>query len=154
MKKIVYVDMDGVLTDFEAGVGRLPDETRLEYAGEYQRVPGIFALLDPMPGAVEAFVELSALFDTYILSTAPWSNPSAWTDKLVWVQEHLGGVARKRLILTHHKYLNLGDYLRRPPAAAAVSRRVHPLRLFPLPGLGCGDGVSASAGFRRLMEGR
>ncbi len=51
------------------------------------------------------------MYDTYILSTAPWMNPTAWSDKLQWVQEHLGDCARKRLILSHHKHLNHGDFL-------------------------------------------
>ena len=73
--------------------------------------PGIFALMQPMAGAIEAFEELSTLFDTYVLSTSPWDNPSAWSDKLLWVKRHLGQSAYKRLILTHHKNLNLGHYL-------------------------------------------
>ena len=64
-----------------------------------------------MPGAIDAFKELSQRFDTYILSTAPWENPSAWSDKLLWVKENLGEIACKRLILSHHKNLNRGDYL-------------------------------------------
>ncbi|MFZ8887146.1 MAG: 5' nucleotidase, NT5C type, partial [Steroidobacteraceae bacterium] len=52
-----------------------------------------------------------SLFDTYILSTAPWDNPSAWSDKLLWVKKHLGNHAYKRLMLSHHKNLHLGDYL-------------------------------------------
>jgi len=51
------------------------------------------------------------IFDTYILYTSPWENPSAWSDKLLWVKRHLGGPAYKRLILTHHKNLNHGDFL-------------------------------------------
>lgn len=65
----------------------------------------------PMPKAVEAFKELSDLFDTYILSTAPWENPSAWSDKLLWVKNYIGEKAHKRLILSHHKNLNDGAYL-------------------------------------------
>jgi 5'(3')-deoxyribonucleotidase len=64
-----------------------------------------------MPGAVEAFKELSEKFDTYILSTSPWANPSAWSDKLIWVKNYLGPSANKRLILSHHKNLNAGDFL-------------------------------------------
>jgi len=67
--------------------------------------------MEPMAGALEAFSELTPLFDTYILSTAPWENPSAWSDKLRWVKKHLGNAARKRLILSHNKHLNSGDYL-------------------------------------------
>ena len=115
MKKILYIDMDGVLVDFESGIGRISGDERLTYKDRLDDVPGIFALMDPLPGAVEAFRELSQLFDTYILSTAPWENPSAWSDKLVWVKTHLrggrAGVAYKRLILTHHKDLFRGHYL-------------------------------------------
>ena len=64
-----------------------------------------------MPGALEAYAELTARFDSYILSTAPWNNPSAWTDKLLWVKKYLGPLAHKRLILSHHKNLNDGDFL-------------------------------------------
>ncbi|MDO8945142.1 MAG: hypothetical protein Q7U75_18315, partial [Desulfobacterales bacterium] len=81
------------------------------YQGRLDEVPGIFALMAPVPSAVESFVELAGMFDTYVLSTAPWKNPSAWADKLVWVQRQLGDLVHKRLILTHHKHLNVGDFL-------------------------------------------
>ena len=55
--------------------------------------------------------ELSIVFDTYILSTAPWNNPTVWSDKLLWVKKYLGESAYKRLILSHHKNLNDGHYL-------------------------------------------
>jgi len=91
VKKVLYIDMDGVIVDFESGIKRISAEEQREYEGRLDDVPGIFALMDPMPGALEAYRELSHLFDTYILSTAPWENVSAWSDKLVWVKQHLGG---------------------------------------------------------------
>jgi 5'-nucleotidase len=117
--RTLYIDMDNVLVDFRSGIDRLPESVRQEVAAQddpaFDDVPGIFALMDPMPGAVESFHKLAAVFDTYILSTAPWNNPSAWSDKLLWVKKHLGGEpdspAYKRLILSHHKNLNAGDYI-------------------------------------------
>ncbi|MBN2807898.1 MAG: hypothetical protein JXR80_00200 [Deltaproteobacteria bacterium] len=111
MKKILYIDMDNVLVDFTSGIDRLEEPMHRQYEGKLDEVPGIFALMSPMPQAVEAFNELAALYDTYILSTAPWENPSAWSDKLSWVKRHLGQAGYKRLILSHHKNLNRGDYL-------------------------------------------
>lgn len=110
-KKIVYVDMDNVLVDFPSGIARLDESTIKEYEGSLDEVPGIFGLMDPLCGAVEGFKRLAARYDTYILSTAPWENPSAWSDKLLWVKRHLGQAAYKRLILSHNKHRNAGDYL-------------------------------------------
>ncbi|MBO0811435.1 MAG: HD domain-containing protein [Microlunatus sp.] len=114
-QKILYVDMDNTLVDFRSGLDRIDPETRATYLGREDEIPGIFAAMSPMPGAVEAFAELSTLFDAYILSTAPWLNPSAWRDKLEWVQRHfgaeVGSLAYKRLILSHHKDLSRGDFL-------------------------------------------
>jgi 5'-nucleotidase len=110
-KKILYLDMDGVLVDFDSGLARVPPEVQLEYGERCDHIPGIFSLMDPMPGALEAYGELSDLFDTFVLSTAPWENPSAWTDKLLWVQRYLGDLCTKRLILSHRKDLNRGDFL-------------------------------------------
>ena len=109
--KTLYIDMDNVLVDFPTGIQRLPEDIQDEFDGRLDEVPGIFSLMDPIPGAISAFEELSVLFDTYILSTAPWENPSAWSDKLLWVKKHLGKPAYKRLILSHHKNLNDGDFL-------------------------------------------
>lgn len=109
--KILYLDMDNVLVDFASGIAQLDKTVIEEYAERLDEVPGIFSLMAPMPGALDAFHELVDLFDTYILSTAPWENPSAWSDKLLWVKNHLGKSAYKRLILTHHKNLNDGHFL-------------------------------------------
>jgi 5'-nucleotidase len=111
LTKILYIDMDGVLADFESGLARVPAETQRAYLGREEDIPGLFGLMDPVPGALDAFRELAGLFDIYILSTPPWDNPSGWSDKLLWVQRHLGDIACKRLILSHHKNLNRGDYL-------------------------------------------
>jgi 5'(3')-deoxyribonucleotidase len=111
MKKILFIDMDNVLVDFRSGIARLTHDQIRAYDGRLDEVPGIFALMDPMPGAIASFIELTGLFDTYVLSTSPWENPSAWSDKLLWVKGHLGTHAYKRLILSHHKNLNDGHYL-------------------------------------------
>ncbi len=111
MKKILYVDMDNVLVDFSSGIARTDEAIVKEYEGRLDEVPGIFGLMEPMKDAVESFRLLAERFDTYILSTSPWENPSAWSDKLLWIKKHLGTSAYKRLILTHHKNLNIGDFL-------------------------------------------
>ena len=111
MMKTLYIDMDNVLVDFPSGIEKISPELQAEYEGDMDDVPGIFALMDPMPGAIKAFNELAKVYDTYILSTAPWNNSSAWKHKIEWVQNYLGEAAHKRLILSHNKHLNIGDYL-------------------------------------------
>ena len=49
MKKILYIDMDGVLVDFQSGIERVPLHTRLQYPHHIADVPGIFGLMDPLP---------------------------------------------------------------------------------------------------------
>jgi len=110
-KRILYIDMDNVLVDFSSGIDRLAKSIKAEYEGRFDEVPGIFAMMNPMPDAIEAFNILAECHDTYILSTAPWKNPSAWSDKVEWIQRHIGEKAHKRLILSHHKNLNKGDFL-------------------------------------------
>ena len=103
--------MDNVLVDFPSGISKLSQEVINEYESNLDEVPNIFSLMEPLEGAIDSFKILSQRYDTYILSTAPWKNSSAWTDKVKWVQKYLGESAYKRLILTHHKNLNHGDYL-------------------------------------------
>jgi len=114
-KKILYFDMDNVLVDFPSGIARLSEETINEYEGRLDEVPGIFSLMEPLQGSIEAVKLLSQYFDVYILSTAPWKNISAWSDKAAWVQQYFGddkdNPFYKRLIISHHKNLNKGDFL-------------------------------------------
>jgi len=115
MKKIVYVDMDNVLVDFKTGIEKLDQQTIEEYEGRLDEVPGLFSLMSPYPNAIESVHKLSEKYDLYILSTAPWLNPSAWIHKIEWVHKYIGkekdSLFYKRLILSHHKNLNAGDYL-------------------------------------------
>jgi 5'(3')-deoxyribonucleotidase len=103
--------MDNVLVDFSSGIAKLDPNTVNEFQDRLDEVPGIFSLMDPLKNAVASFEILSDHYNTFILSTAPWDNPSAWSDKLLWVKIHLGEKAYKKLILTHRKDLNKGHYL-------------------------------------------
>ena len=114
-KKRVYIDMDDVLVDFQSGLDKIPEEIKQKYKDDEDEIPGIYALMEPMPGAFEAVDKLKDKYDLYILSTAPWKNPGAWTHKVEWVQKYFGmgeeNPFYKRLILNHNKQLNKGDYL-------------------------------------------
>ena len=107
----VFIDMYNVLVDFQSGLDQVSEEVKAEYAGRLDEIPGLFAKMKPMEGAIEAVHELQKHFDLFILSTAPWKNPSAWSDKVVWVTKYLDDVFHKRMIITHRKDLCQGDYL-------------------------------------------
>ena len=107
----VFIDMDNVLVDFQSGLDQVSEEVKAEYAGRLDEIPGLFAMMKPMEGAIEAVHELQKHYDLFILSTAPWNNPSAWSDKVAWVTKYLDDVFHKRLIISHHKDLCQGDYL-------------------------------------------
>ena len=109
--KRVFIDMDNVLVDFQSGLDQVSEEVKAESVGRLDEIPGLFAKMKPMEGAVEAVHELQKQYDLFILSTAPWKNPSAWSDKVEWVTKYLDDVFHKRLIISHRKDLCQGDYL-------------------------------------------
>lgn len=57
-----------------------------------------------------AIIGLSAP-DTFILTAAPWGNPTAANNKIDWVKKYLPNEAYKRIIISHNKHLCIGDYL-------------------------------------------
>lgn len=110
-KKIVYVDMDHVLCDyargFEAHQARYPD---LEFP---QSQPGLYRRLEPIAGAIDAYhwLDMHPALSVYILTAPSIKNPHSYTEKRLWVEEHLGFACVKNLIITRHKGLNRGDFL-------------------------------------------
>jgi len=114
-KLTLYLDMDGVLVDFESALSQLAKDKYVNYAGQYDNVPGIFALMEPMPGAIEAVEKLRRKYDLYILSSSPWENPTALGDKLAWVKKYFGdekdSLFYKKVIFSSAKNLSRGDIL-------------------------------------------
>ena len=103
--------MDGVLFDFDSAINNLDEETKLKYELRLDEVPNIFKDLKPIEGAISSIELLSKHFDVYVLSTSPWNNPTALNDKLESIKKYFPKIFYKRLILTHHKNLNRGDFL-------------------------------------------
>jgi 5'(3')-deoxyribonucleotidase len=108
-KPIVLIDMDGVICDFDKRAAEL--EAVGIRGTKLFKHPDAYRDLEPIEGAIEAWHALQEKYETYILSTPPWSNPDAWAEKRRWVETHLGVSAKKKLILCHHKGLVRGDFL-------------------------------------------
>lgn len=121
-KPLLFVDMDNVLADFGGYVKEHFPGAEDKYTGrktDYDEIPGIFSKFKPVKGAVDALRILKEKYNIYILSTAPWNNPSAWSDKLEWVKKYFDDIEGgdkdkngnehpllwKRIILSHHKDL-------------------------------------------------
>jgi 5'(3')-deoxyribonucleotidase len=109
-KPKLFLDMDNTLVD-TLSVLNTADPVPFDVAKPDQ-IPGIFRHLDPLPGAIEAVNTLAQHYDLWILSTAPWHNPSAWSDKLLWLSEHFGhdeaSPFYKKVVLAHDKAVAKG----------------------------------------------
>lgn len=107
-KPILYIDMDGPLVDYDAGIAHCnsPEERDC-----IKRSPGFFENLPPAKGALEAVDWLIQHFECFLLTTTPWGAPLASTEKRLWVDKHLPKYFFKRLITSHFKNLNIGDFL-------------------------------------------
>ena len=111
MRTVVYVDMDGVLCDFEAAYKRdrqaLPE---IDYPNSRE---GFYRGLKPISDAISAMRDLMAseLFEPYILTAPSIFNPLSYTEKRLWVEENLGFDWVSRLIISPNKSLLRGEFL-------------------------------------------
>lgn len=122
-KKILYIDMDGVIADFDGRMKEIcPELYTAEEFDTYDKKsdeidaivakqPDIFESLNPIDGALEAVNKLFPLYDVYFLSTPMQAVPQSFMGKRIWLEKHFGENAKKKLVLSHRKDLSIGSYL-------------------------------------------
>lgn len=135
-KKIILVDMDGVLADFEARFleiwkkkfphhPHVPLEKREtfylmeSYPGGLEKdidsiytAPGFFQNLGVISGGKEALAEMQGLGHDVFICTSPISKyENCVLEKYDWVAKNLGYEWTKKMILTKDKTLVYGDIL-------------------------------------------
>ena len=108
-KLVIYIDMDGVLANFDKSHLQLEKEL-----GKKVHRPDLvldFTTFEPMKGAIEAVKKLEEMgHDLFIATTPPWDHPDSWGQKRNWIQKHLPTLKRK-MFLTHRKDKLKGDIL-------------------------------------------
>lgn len=99
----VFIDMDGVLVDFQKRM------TELGKTGdELKREPGAYLSMPAFPAGMAAVKSLiGAGYEVWIATKPPTGIWWAYADKAEWVIQHLPELKR-RIIITHDKGL-LGD---------------------------------------------
>lgn len=97
-----YVDMDDTLCDF-FGQAYLDKKANPSIAYP-QATYGFFTKLKPLPNAIESMKEMVHMgLDVWILTRPSVLNPLCYTEKRVWVEQHLGLEFCDRLILSPDK---------------------------------------------------
>lgn len=108
-KETVLIDMDNVLCDFTKSYERhLKKEPGIIYP---QCQHKFFERLESVPGAIKAYWKLKEHFHVDILTKPSVWNPMSYTEKRIWVEEHLGFKECDNLIMSTDKTKVVGDYL-------------------------------------------
>jgi len=103
-KLTIYIDMDGVLANFDKAAKENPHIKRPDLHLD-------FSTFEPIVGAEDAVKKLEDMgHDLFIATTPPWNHPNAWGQKRNWIEKHFPTLKRK-MFLTHRKDLLKGDIL-------------------------------------------
>lgn len=105
-KKVLHIDMDRVIADFDAGT------LFKGYHPPCMYDPGFFENLPPVKGALKAVRALirSNKYDIYILTQPVANSPISYTEKAVWICKWFPEL-KDKIIMTQNKILVKGDYL-------------------------------------------
>lgn len=115
-KKIVYIDMDGVLVDFEKSVKdhfeKYPYQKSI-YKNNVDLIHNVFLTAPPIEGALEAVKKLeeSDKYELFIATSVPWGNIESSSHKRIWIEQYFGKLFKRKMFATHRKDLLMGDYL-------------------------------------------
>lgn len=85
----LYVDMDGVLADFDRGHREAYGYSRTRHTGWSHIKPGFFRGLQPMPDMEHLWRAISHL-GPIVLTGVPTSVNAASNDKIDWIRQHVG----------------------------------------------------------------
>jgi 5'(3')-deoxyribonucleotidase len=120
-KKILYIDLDGVVADFDKHIRTVYPAFDRDFIDEQSRHdkvdeiagndPHLFQFLHFIKDAKKSVLVLTKYYDVYFLSTPMWKIPESYAGKRIWIRNNFGEYFDKRLILTHRKDLCIGDYL-------------------------------------------
>lgn len=116
-KELLWIDMDGVVADFEVTATKYAKEMGLtfqEFAdqGKYREIEGLYRELPLYPGAKHAIqiLEDSGKYDIHFLSAPSWENVFCFSEKRLWLEEHFPRF-KKKMSLSHQKGHHMGHYL-------------------------------------------
>lgn len=114
-KKIIHIDIDGVLVDLGKEIEYRIKNSILDpkFIKEPDLIEGLFESPQPISGAIDAVRKLkeSQHYDLFIATSAPWDNPPSLMHKRLWIEHYFGTTFHKRMFITHRKDLLIGDYL-------------------------------------------
>lgn len=106
MKKIVYVDMDDTISDFD---GEFSPVSYFAVRKMYE--PGFFYNLKVIPGALSGVRGLIRLgYDVHILTQPVAESAHSYSEKVQWIGLHFPDLISK-VHMTQNKGLFVGDYL-------------------------------------------
>ncbi|WP_375561219.1 hypothetical protein ACE193_01310 [Bernardetia sp. OM2101] len=111
MRKIIYVDMDGVLCDYQSAFEEaIQLNPKIAFP---QSQFDFYRKLKPIQNAIESVKLLlqKDSFEIYILTAPSIYNPMSYTEKRIWIEDYFGIEMVEKLIISPNKSLLKGDYL-------------------------------------------
>lgn len=114
-RKTLFIDMDGVIADFDASAeewGKKEGITAQEFMDRnLYRQEGFYLGLRLIEGAKEAIEKLDEKYYVVFVSAPSWQCIESFTEKRIWIEREFGDKFEKRMDLSFHKGHYMGHYL-------------------------------------------